>query len=172
MSLSDYVHLIKPRIIPLLILVALSSAIIAARAVPSLTVILGLLVAGTLTSGGALAINSYLEADIDAMMARTRNRPLPSGRIVPRRRALLVGLTLLLAGIVVSALTLPILGTLFIVLGAVVYVPIYTLWLKPRTTWNIVLGGFAGSCASLAGWYSITTSQPLIASTLAALVFV
>ncbi|HUK74818.1 MAG TPA: protoheme IX farnesyltransferase, partial [Nitrososphaerales archaeon] len=72
----------------------------------------------------------------------------------------------------ISWFTLTPLATLFIGLGALVYVQVYTVWLKPRTSWNIVLGGFAGSCCALAGWYAVTTADPLIAWVLAALVFV
>ena len=171
MTLRDYVRLIKPRIIPLLVLVAVASAIIAARSIPAPRIWLGLLAAGTLSSAGSLAINSYLEIDIDARMKRTMSRPLPS-KSVPAANALALGLSLLALGVVVSYLVLGAYATLFIALGAVVYVPVYTLFLKPRTSWNIVLGGFAGSCAALAGWYSVTLSDPLIAWILAALVFV
>ena len=171
MALRDYIQLIKPKIIPLLILVAVSSSVIAARSLPPYTILIGLVAAGTLTSAGALAINSYLEADIDAKMRRTKKRPLPSNRISPAK-ALILGLTLLGIGIIISFALLPILATFFITLGAVIYIPIYTLWLKPRTSWNIVLGGSAGSCAALAGWYAVTTAEPLVAWILAALVFV
>jgi protoheme IX farnesyltransferase len=83
-----------------------------------------------------------------------------------------MGLGLLAGGVVIAALTLNPLATFFIALGAFVYVPVYTLWLKPRTSWNIVLGGFAGSCAALAGWYAVTGEGFVIAWILAALVFV
>jgi protoheme IX farnesyltransferase len=171
MVVNDYIQLIKPKIIPLLLLVALASAVIAARAIPPYPILIGLLGAGTLTSAGALTINSYLESDIDARMKRTRKRPLPSNRVAPAR-ALTLGLVLLGSGAVFSLMLLPLLATLFILLGALVYIPVYTIWLKPRTSWNIVLGGFAGSCAALAGWYAITTANPVIAWILAALVFV
>ncbi|MGA2665885.1 MAG: heme o synthase [Nitrososphaerales archaeon] len=171
MTVRDYVRLVKPRIIPLLVLVALASAIIAARAVPSPLTLLGLFVGGTLASSGALAVNSYLEIDVDSMMKRTMRRPLPS-KTVPKANALVFALSLLALGVLVALLTLNVYATLFIGLGAVVYIPIYTIWLKPRTSWNIVLGGFAGSCAALAGWYAVTLSDPLIAWVLAALVFV
>ena len=164
-------QLIKPKIIPLLVLVALASAIIAARSIPPLLTLVGLFAAGTLSSGGALAINSYLEIDIDSKMKRTMSRPLPS-KSVPKANALAFAVSLLALGIVIAYLTLNVYATLFIALGAIVYVPVYTLWLKPRTSWNIVLGGFAGSCAALAGWYAITLADPLIAWVLAALVFV
>ncbi len=172
MNLTAYLQLTKPKIIPLLILVALASSVIATRGIPSLSVLAGLLVGGTLTSAGSLAINSYLEVDIDAKMRRTRARPLPSNRIVPSRNALLFGLVLIALGVGISFLLLSVTATLFIALGSIIYIPIYTIWLKPRTSWNIVLGGFAGSCASLAGWYAVTTSNPLVAWILAALVFV
>lgn len=172
MSLRDYVALTKPKIVWLLLLVALASAVIAARTLPPPITLLGLFLAGSFSSLGSLAVNSYLEMDIDSKMKRTRNRPLPAARIVQPSKALAFGLSLLGAGLVISYLTLTPLATLFIGLGAVFYIPIYTMWLKPRTSWNIVLGGFAGSCAALAGWYAVTATNPLIAWILAALVFV
>jgi protoheme IX farnesyltransferase len=171
LTLRDYVRLVKPRIIPLLVLVALATAIIAARSIPSPRVLGGLLVGGTLTSAGALATNSYLEIGIDSLMKRTKGRPLPSQQI-PKPHALAFALALLALGVVAAFLTLNLYATFFIALGALVYIEIYTIWLKPRTTWNIVLGGFAGSCAALAGWYAVTLSGPLTAWILAALVFI
>ena len=170
--LSDYLALTKPKIIPLLLLASLGAAVAAARGAPTLSVIVGLLVGGSLASGGALALNSYLEVGTDSKMKRTRNRPLPAGRIVPPRHALYLGLGLIAAGVVVAALTVDVTAVFFIALGAFVYVPIYTVILKPRTSWNIVLGGFAGSCAALAGWYAVTSANALTGWVLAALVFV
>lgn len=172
MSARDYIALTKPKILWLLLLVALASAVIAERGLPPLLTLGGLFVAGTLSSMGSLALNSYIEMDLDAKMRRTRNRPLPSERIVQPGRALAFGLALLAVGLAVAWVTLNPLATLFIGLGAVVYVQVYTVWLKPRTSWNIVLGGFAGSCCALAGWYAVTPADALIAWVLAALVFV
>jgi heme o synthase len=93
-------------------------------------------------------------------------------KAIPRGNALALGLVLLGVGVAVSYLALTVYATLFIALGAVVYMGVYTLFLKPRTSWNIVLGGFAGSCAALAGWYAVTAADPAIAWILAALVFV
>jgi protoheme IX farnesyltransferase len=171
-SLSDYLELTKPRITPLLVFVALGSSVIASRGLPPLHVLVGLLVGGTLASSGSLTLNSYLEMDIDAKMKRTQKRPLPAHRIVPPRNALAFGLSLLAAGLVVAYFTLDLFATFFVALGAIIYIPIYTVFLKPRTTWNIVLGGFAGSCAALAGWYAVTFADPVIAWILGALVFV
>lgn len=170
--LSDYFALTKPKIIPLLLMATLGSAVAAARGVPSLLVLAGVLVGGALASGGALALNSYLEMDRDAKMKRTMNRPLPSGRIVPPSHAIYLGVGLLAAGIAVAVATIDPLAVFFIALGAFVYVPVYTVVLKPRTAWNIVLGGFAGSCAALAGWYAVTSTDALVGWVLAALVFV
>ena len=172
MSLSDYLALTKPKIIPLLLMAAVGSAVVAARAIPALIVLVGVVLGGTLASGGALALNSYLEMGIDSKMKRTMHRPLPSKRIVPPSHALILGMGLLAAGIFVALLTLNPLATFFIALGAFVYVPVYTMFLKPRTAWNIVLGGFAGSCAALAGWYAVTTTNAYIGWVLGALVFV
>ena len=176
-KLSDYAALTKPKIVPLLLMVALGSTVVASNLVlktliPSPMVLAGVLVAGGLTSLGALTLNSYLESDIDAQMRRTKSRPLPAQRIVPASHALVMGLALVGLGIATAFLTLNLTATLFIGLGAVVYVPVYTLWLKPRTSWNIVLGGFAGSCAALSGWYAVTAESSAVAWILAALVFV
>jgi len=172
LAFSDYFALTKPKIVPLLLMAALGSSVVAAKAVPSSFVLIGILLGGATASAGALALNSYLEMGMDAKMKRTMGRPLPSGRIVPPRNALALGLGLVALGVIVASLTLNVLGTFFIALGAFIYVPVYTLFLKPRTSWNIVLGGFAGSCAALAGWYAVTWSGAAVGWILGALVFV
>ena len=172
MAFSDYLALTKPKIVPLLLMAALGSSVVAAKSIPEPLVLIGVMIGGALASAGALALNSYLEMGMDAKMKRTMGRPLPSGRIVPATHALLLGLGLVAMGVAVAAATLNVLGTFFIVLGAFVYVPVYTLFLKPRTSWNIVLGGFAGSCAALAGWYAVTWNGAVEGWLLGALVFV
>jgi heme o synthase len=172
LSLSDYFALTKPKITPLLLMAALGSAVVAARGLPQLVTLFGVLLGGALASSGALALNSYLEMGMDSKMKRTMGRPLPSGKIVPALHALYIGLGLVAAGLVVAFLTLNLTATFFIGLGAFVYVPVYTIILKPRTSWNIVLGGFAGSCAALAGWYAVTSSSAVVGWLLGALVFV
>jgi len=172
LSLSDYLALTKPKITPLLLMAALGSAVVADRGIPALGLLFGVLVAGALASSGALALNSYLEIGMDSKMKRTMGRPLPSGKIVPAVHALYLGLGLLAMGVATAFLTLNPTATFFIGLGAFVYVPVYTLFLKPRTSWNIVLGGFAGSCAALAGWYAVTSSDGVVGWLLGALVFV
>lgn len=172
MSFSDYVALTKPKIVPLLLMAALGSAVVASRSIPPISILTGVLVGGALASAGALALNSYLEIGLDSKMKRTMARPLPSKKIVPPSQALALGLGLVATGLIVAVLTLNLVATSFIALGAFVYVPVYTIVLKPRTSWNIVLGGFAGSCAALAGWYAVTPTNAVVGWILGALVFV
>jgi protoheme IX farnesyltransferase len=172
LSLRDYLSLTKPRIIPLIVFVGFASSFIASHGFPNLNVVSGIVLGGGLATAGSLVINSYLEMDIDSRMRRTMHRPLPQKRIVPPMKALIFGFLLLAAGLTVAFFTLNLISTFFIVLGSLIYIVIYTLILKPRTSLNIVLGGFAGSCACLAGWYAVTFSGQVIAWILAILVFV
>lgn len=151
--LSDYIALTKPRLMPLLNLAAIGSAAMAHGSLPLKSAFV-LLIAGSLASGGASAINCYLEKDLDARMSRTKNRPLPMQRIKPMNAVWFGGALILLASIL-SSLFLNLHATFFILLGAFFYVIVYTLWLKRRHPINIVIGGFAGSCAALAGWSAI-----------------
>src|SRR5712692_987718 len=105
---------------------------------------------------------------LDRVMGRTSWRPIPQGEISPTR-ALLFGLSLIGISGVISALFLPLLAGFFIILGAAIYVLFYTKYLKPRTALNIVLGGFAGSCAPLAGWAAATGELTALAPWLMAL---
>ena len=114
-----------------------------------------------LAAAGSGAINSYLDRDIDKVMQRTSRRPLPFGRIKPAEKALYAGIFLVIVGLIVSAVWLKLLTTLFIALGASIYIFVYTMWLKRKTPWSVVIGGLAGSCALLAGWFSVNTSLGL-----------
>ncbi len=149
-----YVALTKPRIIELLLLTTLPVMFLASDGVPPLGLVVATLVGGTLSAGSANALNCVVDADIDARMRRTRRRPL-ARNVLPRRSALLFGLTL---GFVSTAG----LGLLvnwwsaLLALGAnVFYVVGYTMWLKPRTTQNIVWGGAAGCVPTLIGWTAV-----------------
>ena len=144
----------KPRIVLLLDFTALA-AFLATPSNISILRLVAVIAAGTLASGGAGALNSYLDEDIDRSMGRTSRRPIPQGDISPFK-ALIFGLALIFGGLVISALYLPLLAGLFILLGAAIYVLFYTKYLKRRSSLNIVLGGSAGSCAPLAGWAAAT----------------
>jgi protoheme IX farnesyltransferase len=157
----------KPKIVYLLDFTALTAFLVAAPSI-NLVRLVAVIVAGTLASGGAGALNCYIDRDVDRMMGRTSWRPIPQGEVSPFN-ALLFGLGLIGVSAVISAVFLPLLAGLFIVLGAAIYVLFYTKYLKRRTTLNIVLGGSAGSCAPLAGWAAATGQLTALAPWLMAL---
>jgi len=147
-SVGAYYELMKPKIVYLLDFTALTAFLVAAPSINLLRLV-AVIVAGTLASGGAGALNCYLDRDVDRTMGRTSWRPIPQGEISPHN-ALLFGLGL-------------------IGISAVIYVLFYTKYLKRRTTLNIVLGGSAGSCAPLAGWAAATGQLTALAPWLMAL---
>ena len=152
---NDYVTLTKPRIISLLLLTCVATMFVADPGGPALSTILWTCLGGYLAAGGAGAINHYIERERDARMARTRGRPLASGRIEPRR-GLLFGSTLGIVAVVQLAVTVNALTAALAAAGLLGYVFVYTLWLKPRTPQNIVLGGAAGAMPPLVGWAAAT----------------
>ncbi len=149
-----YWDLMKPKIVLLLDFTAIMAFLVPLSTI-NLVRLAAVVAAGTLSSGGAGALNSYLDEDIDRSMRRTSQRPIPQGEVTPRN-ALIFGVSLVASSLVVSILLLPLLAALFVFLGAAIYVLFYTKYLKRRTTLNIVLGGSAGSCAPLAGWAAAT----------------
>ncbi len=170
-SFQSYLTLTKPKIVLLLDFTALSAFLVAAGSQLDLARLLTVIVAGTLASGGAGALNSFIDREIDRKMGRTSRRPIPKGEVSPTQ-ALVFGLGLMVASLIVSLLFLPILAVFFIMLGGGIYVLFYTKYLKPRTTLNIVLGGSAGSCAPLAGWAAATGQVGLAAWLMGLLIFV
>jgi protoheme IX farnesyltransferase len=151
----DYLTLTKPRIISLLLLTTVATMFVADPAGPTLAIVLWTMLGGYLAAGGAGAINHYLERESDARMARTSRRPLASGRISPVH-GLVFGLALGVAAAVQLAITVNPLSAALAVGGLLGYVFVYTLWLKPRTPQNIVLGGAAGAVPPLVGWAAAT----------------
>ncbi|MFQ6012268.1 MAG: heme o synthase [Thermoplasmata archaeon] len=170
-TVSAYVVLTKPRIVLLLVLVALSAYVASAPDAIVVETLLFLAMAGALTSAGASAVNHYLDLDIDGRMARTRSRPLPAGVIRPPEKALAFGLGLLAAGLAISYLLVNPQTAFFILLGAFVYIVVYTLALKRRHPSNIVIGGFAGSAPALAGSAAAVGTVTVPALLIALLVF-
>ena len=164
---SAYWELMKPKIVLLLDFTAIMAFLVPLATV-NIIRLAAIAVAGTLASGGAGALNSYLDEDIDRTMKRTSRRPIPQGEVSPRK-ALLFGVSLIAIGLLVAVLLLPLLAAFFVFLGAAIYVLFYTKYLKRRTTLNIVLGGSAGSCAPLAGWAAATGNLSAAAPWLMAL---
>lgn len=170
--LRSIIVLFKLRVVILLVLSSLGGALIASGGKVSLANLGLLLVTGILSASGASAINQYLERSSDALMRRTLNRPLAAG-IISNPSAILgiaSGFILLAVGLAVyfgnSALAI------FLALGAAIYIGIYTVWLKPRTLLNIVIGGAAGSCAVLSGSAAAGNWAEPGALTLALLIFI
>jgi protoheme IX farnesyltransferase len=153
--LAAYYQLTKPRIVVLLLITTVPSMILAARGVPALWLILATLIGGTMSAGGANAINQYLDRDIDELMARTRRRPLPS-HAIPARNALAFGVGLGVAGFVWLLVTVNLPAALLSAGALAFYVFVYTAWLKRSSPQNIVIGGAAGAAPTLVGWAAVT----------------
>jgi protoheme IX farnesyltransferase len=170
-SLRAYVALTKPRVIELLLVTTVPAMVLAARGVPSLWLIVVTLIGGFLASGGAGAINCYIDRDIDEIMARTRRRPLPRGIVAPRR-ALLFGIALGCASFILFATLVNLLSAVLAVSGLLFYVFVYSLWLKRTTPQNIVIGGAAGAIPPVIGWSAVTGHVSVAALVLFAIIFV
>jgi protoheme IX farnesyltransferase len=153
--LRDYVALTKPRIISLLLVTTVAAMFVADPAGPALSTVLWTVLGGYLAAGGAGAINQYLERDADARMARTRARPLASGRIDPLH-GLVFGIALGALAVAELALVVNLLTAALALVGLLGYALVYTLWLKPLTPQNIVIGGAAGAVPPLVGWAAAT----------------
>ncbi|WP_143714781.1 heme o synthase [Thermomicrobium roseum] len=166
----DYLVLTKPGVMVLLLVTTLCAMLVAAQGVPSLWTLFWTLVGGALASGGAGAINHYVDRDIDAIMTRTRRRPLPAGRVAPEY-ALLFGIVLsVLAVYVLTAFVNPVAAVLSLS-GNLFYVFVYTIWLKRTTPQNIVIGGAAGAVPPLVGWAAVTGQVSVPALLMFLLVF-
>ena len=169
-SLWSYVQLTKPRVIELLLVTTLPAMVLAEGAFPPLALVAQVLVGGALAAGGANTINCWIERDRDQVMRRTAHRPLPSGTIAPER-ALVFGLVLEIAAFVLLWSTVNLLSAALAVGAMLFYVFVYTIWLKPRSTQNIVIGGAAGAVPALVGWAAVTGELAAAAWVMFAIVF-
>jgi heme o synthase len=165
-----YVGLTKPRIIELLLVTTVPTMVVAARGIPDLWLVVMTLGGGTLAAGSANTINSYLEQDLDELMERTSRRPLVNHR-VPPRNALRFGIILGVVSFVWLAATVNLLSAALAVGAILVYVFVYTIGLKRRSTQNIVIGGAAGCFPVLIGWSAVTGTVGLPAIVLFLIVF-
>ena len=164
----------KPRIVVLLVITAVTSMYAASKLVgPELNnlALLHIIIAGTLASAGSSALNHFFDRDLDPRMTRTSTRPIPSGRM-KANHVFLYGLVVSCASVIYAFVTLNPVSTFFIALGIFFYVIIYTVWLKRLNSANIVIGGFAGSAASMAGWSAATGSMDILGFLIGLLVFV
>jgi protoheme IX farnesyltransferase len=177
-TVLDYIEVSKPRIVVVLIITAIASLLAASRfdSTPAIAWDVSawqigfLTIAGVLASMGASALNHYYDRDIDSMMQRTAKRPIPSGRI-SANSVFAYGFTLCALSIGIAFFTLNPVATAMIAIGIFFYVIIYTAWLKRSNASNIIIGGFAGSAASMAGWATATGSIDLLGFLVGWLVF-
>ncbi len=155
--LKGYLALTKPRIIELLLVTTVPTMIVAANGFPRLWLIVATLIGGTLAAGGANAFNMVIDRDIDAVMERTKRRPLVRGVMSARSATLFAfGLEILAFGVL--AIWVNELSAWLALSATAFYVVIYTIWLKRRSKQNIVIGGAAGAVPVLVGWAAVTNS--------------
>jgi protoheme IX farnesyltransferase len=169
-TFSAYLRLTKPRVIELLLVTAVPPMFLAQQGVPPIGLIVAVVVGGAMAAGGANTINCWMERDRDHLMRRTVSRPLPQGEIVPSR-ALAFGIVLNAIAFVLLASTANLLAAALTLSATLFYVFVYTMWLKPRTVQNIVIGGAAGAVPCLVGWAAVTGSLAAPAWLLFAVVF-
>src|SRR6201991_1302772 len=165
---ADYVTLTKPKVQLLLLLTTVTTMYVAGD--PSISLVLLTLLGGSLSAGGAAAVNHFYDRDIDAQMARTATRPIPAGRISPRA-ALAYGLILQILSFALLATTVNVLAAVLALSGFLGYVFVYTIWLKRRSAQNIVIGGAGGAVPPLVGWAAVTGGLDPAALYLFAVVF-
>ncbi len=166
----DWIALLKPRVLTLVVFTGIIGLLVAPghlHPVLAFTAILCI----TVGAGGCGAINMWYDRDIDAVMRRTRNRPIPAGRIQPGP-ALGFGVTLAAGSVIVMGLAVNIPAALILALSIGFYVFVYTMWLKRRTPQNIVIGGAAGAFPAVIGWAAVTGSVDLIPLVLFGIVFI
>jgi heme o synthase len=167
--LRDYFELLKPRVMSLVVFSGAVGLVIAPGQLhPLLAMVAVLCIA--LSAGGSAAINMWYERDIDALMQRTRTRPLPEGRLASHEAAE-VGVMLILGSFALMGLALNWLAAGLLLGAALFYIFIYTMWLKRLTSQNIVIGGAAGAFPPMIGWAAATGEIGWPAIVLFALIF-
>ena len=166
--LADLISLTKPRIISLLLVTTIAPMYVAGR--PSFALAMIMLLGGYMIAGGANAVNMYLDSDIDTVMARTKLRPIPGGRMGPKA-VLAFGIALATAATFLFAWAANVLAAGLALAGFYFYVFIYTRWLKRTTPQNIVIGGAAGAFPPLVGYTAVTGRIDLLAVYLFLIIF-
>ncbi len=165
----DFFALTKPRVMSLVIFTGLCGLLAAPGDIHPILGFTAILCIA-LGAGGAAALNQWWEADIDAEMKRTAQRPLPTGRLLPTD-ARDFGVLISVASVVIMAVAINYLAAAILAFSIVYYAVIYTIWLKPRTPQNIVIGGGAGAFPPLIGWIAVTGDITLMPVLLFAIIF-
>jgi protoheme IX farnesyltransferase len=157
---SDWIALLKPRVLTLVVFTGAIGLIIAPEKINPILGLVAILCI-TVAAGAAGAINMWYDRDIDAIMKRTANRPIPAGRISPQG-ALIFGVTLALFSVLIMAMATNLVAAGILALSIAFYVFVYTIWLKRRTPQNIVIGGAAGAFPAVIGWAAATGNVTLL----------
>lgn len=168
--MQSYIQLTKPRILLLLLITTAAGMAMAAKGHVDLLLLLITLIGGACAAGAANTLNCLYDRDIDYDMERTRHRPLPSGRIQPHH-ALLFAIALMLIAFTLLAVFANLLSANLAMAGILLYVLVYTHWLKRHHSQNIVIGGAAGAIPPLVGWAAVTGDLSWTAWCLFAIVF-
>jgi protoheme IX farnesyltransferase len=168
--LAAYVALTKPRIIELLLVTTVPAMILAERTWPGTWLVVATIIGGTMSAGGANAINNVADRDIDEVMARTSHRPMPTNK-VPPGHALVFGIALGVGGFVWLWAATNLLAAALSTAALLFYVFVYTLWLKRSSSQNIVIGGAAGAAPVLVGWSAVTGSLAFAPWVMFAIIF-
>ncbi|RPF70841.1 heme o synthase [Aurantiacibacter spongiae] len=166
----DFLSLTKPRVMSLVVFTGLAGLLAAPGAIHPVLGFTAILCIA-MGAGGAAALNQWWEADLDARMKRTAKRPLPSGRM-RREDARDFGLFLSGASVMVMGLAIHWLAAIVLAVSIAYYAVVYTIWLKPRTPQNIVIGGGAGAFPPLIGWIAVTGDITLMPVLLFAIIFI
>ena len=169
-KLRAYFALTKPRVIELLLIATVPTMILAAGGIPPLTLMLATLIGGALSAGSANAFNCYIDADIDKIMGRTKNRPLVTGEL-SKTEALWFAWGIGALSVIWLWVTVNLLSAILSLAAILFYVFVYTLGLKRRTPQNIVWGGAAGAMPALIGWAAVTNEVTLTAWILFLIIF-
>src|SRR6516162_5839890 len=170
-TVGAYVALTKPRIVELLLVTTLPTMVVAQRGLPPVWLMVATLAGGALAAGGANAINMVVDRDIDRLMNRTKNRPLVTGAMTASA-ALVFALLLEVAAVLELWLAVNLLSAVLAISATLFYVFVYTLWLKRRSTQNIVIGGAAGAVPVLVGWAAVTDRLAWAPVVLFAIIFI
>ena len=166
---ADYFELAKPRVVLMVLITAFVGFYLGSAQVPNYLRLLQMLFGTALAAGGTLALNQYLERDTDALMERTRRRPLPDGRVQPRE-ALWFGIALVLAGLSYLLLAVNLLSMLVTSFITISYLALYTP-MKPRSSLCMLIGAVPGALPPVIGWVAARGSLDVIAWVLFAILF-
>ena len=153
-SVSDFIALLKPRVMSLVVFTGLAGILVAPGEIHPVVAVIAILCIA-LATGASGAVNMWYERDLDARMERTKNRPLPAGRM-EAETALAFGILLAGGSVMVMALGVNYVAAAILALAIGFYVFVYTIWLKRRTPQNIVIGGAAGAFPPMIGWAAVT----------------